>query len=457
MILKASQRSGGKQLALHLLRADENEHVSVHELRGFVSEDLTGAFKEAYASSQGTMCRQFLFSVSLNPPQDKQVAVETFENAINRIEEKNGLSGHARAIVFHEKEGRRHAHAVWFRIDGETMTAKNLPYFKTKLRDLSREIYLEQGWQLPKGLMNSKERDPRNFTLAEWQQSKREGVHTKDLKEMMADCWAASDSRKAFARALEERGMMLAKGDRRGHVAVTHTGNILSVARYAGQKTKDVQARLGTSDDLPSADEAKAQLAQQMHHTIKQHLNDAKIHYCQQMTPLERERQSMTTAHRNERATLANKQQVRWQEESQARTARLSKGLPGLWQRITGAYAKIRTQNEREAHASLQRDRDQQQQLVWAQLTERQDLQRRIQAVRRQHAGLLLKLREDKQHYRAATREAEQKLAHLFQKGSGLERRTQVQQLPSREERLERLKSRSSRQPRASRGPEHER
>ena len=31
MILKASQRAGGKQLARHLLKTDENEHVEVHD------------------------------------------------------------------------------------------------------------------------------------------------------------------------------------------------------------------------------------------------------------------------------------------------------------------------------------------------------------------------------------------------------------------------------------------
>jgi hypothetical protein len=68
MILKGSQRAGGRQLAAHLLRADENEHVEVHELRGFVAEDLDGAFAEAYAASKGTRAKQFLFSLSLNPP-----------------------------------------------------------------------------------------------------------------------------------------------------------------------------------------------------------------------------------------------------------------------------------------------------------------------------------------------------------------------------------------------------
>jgi hypothetical protein len=63
MILKASQRSGAKQLGTHLLRTDENEHVELHEISGFVSETLQGAMQEAYALSKGTKCKQFLFSV----------------------------------------------------------------------------------------------------------------------------------------------------------------------------------------------------------------------------------------------------------------------------------------------------------------------------------------------------------------------------------------------------------
>lgn len=42
MILNASQRGGGMQLAVHLLKA-ENEHVEVHEIRGFVAPDLKEA------------------------------------------------------------------------------------------------------------------------------------------------------------------------------------------------------------------------------------------------------------------------------------------------------------------------------------------------------------------------------------------------------------------------------
>lgn len=53
MILKGSQRSGAKPLAVHLLNERDNDHVTVFELRGFVASDLMGAFREAEANLEG--------------------------------------------------------------------------------------------------------------------------------------------------------------------------------------------------------------------------------------------------------------------------------------------------------------------------------------------------------------------------------------------------------------------
>ena len=81
MILVGNQRGGGKQLALHLLK-EENDHVHVHELRGFVAQDLRGALNEAYAVSRGTRCKQYLFSLSLNPPSSAEVGTVFFTAAV---------------------------------------------------------------------------------------------------------------------------------------------------------------------------------------------------------------------------------------------------------------------------------------------------------------------------------------------------------------------------------------
>jgi len=151
MILVGNQRGGAKDLARHLM-SPENDHVHVEEIRGFVSDNLNGALSEAYAVSRGTRCKQYLFSLSLNPPLDADVSTADFIAAIDRVERDIGLEGQPRAIVFHEKEGpngqRRHAHAVWSRIDPETMTARNLSWHKNKLQDVSRDLYREHGWRM---------------------------------------------------------------------------------------------------------------------------------------------------------------------------------------------------------------------------------------------------------------------------------------------------------------------
>ena len=60
--------------------------------------------------------------------------------------------GQPRAVVFREKDGRRHAHVVWSRIDAGKMKAINLPRFKLKLRDVSPQLYMDHGWQMPRGM-----------------------------------------------------------------------------------------------------------------------------------------------------------------------------------------------------------------------------------------------------------------------------------------------------------------
>lgn len=78
MILKAKERGGGKQLGQYLLKEDTNEHVEVHELRGFMSEDLPSALGEIDAISRGTRAKKPLFSLSLNPPPNEEVSTQLF-------------------------------------------------------------------------------------------------------------------------------------------------------------------------------------------------------------------------------------------------------------------------------------------------------------------------------------------------------------------------------------------
>jgi len=303
MILVRNQRGGAKNLATHLLK-EENEHVEVHEVHGFASQNLTAALKEADAISRATRCKQFLFSLSLNPPPNENVPIEAFEDAIERVEARLGLSGQLRAIVFHKKEGRRHCHTVWSRIESEEMKAVPLPFTKRKLQEIARELYLEHGWTMPRGLTVSQERDPRNFTLAEWQQAKRAGQNPRTVKAAFQDAWAISDSRAAFINALEERGLKAAHGDRRGFVAVDCQGEIYAIAKWAGVKTKQVRNRHGDESTLPGVEDVKKQIAQEMLTTMHRLSKKLDPQGLERQTQFEKRRQELITRQRAEHGVL---------------------------------------------------------------------------------------------------------------------------------------------------------
>lgn len=377
------------------MRTDDNEHVHLHELRGFSSDNLKGAFKEAEAISRGTKCRQYLFSLSLSPPALERASVDVFEHVIDRIEEKLGLSGQPRAIVFHEKEGRRHAHCVWSRIDAETMTARQLSFFKTKLMDVSRNLYLEMGWTMPRGLENPAERNPTNFSLAEWQQAKRQGLDPRWLKQALQECWKRSDNRQAFEFSLKERGLFLAKGDKRSFVVLDHNGEIHSLPRMLDLKTKDVGLRLGDGGNLASVDTTNKMIGERMTPAIRRHIDASRNMFRERSDMLGRQKSAITQAHREARRNLDSCQNTEWERETCARAARLPKGLRGLWYRIIGKYQETSRQNETEAQHTRDRQSNEREVLVHNQLKERETLQAKFKELRQEQAKLLLDLRRD--------------------------------------------------------------
>lgn len=402
MILKASTRSDPVALGRHLTNEQDNDHVEPHEVRGFISDDVMSAMRELHGVSQGIRSRQPIFSVSLSPPPTERVGIEVFERAIDEIERRNGLTDQPRIVIFHEKEGRRHAHAVWSRVNVDTMTAIPLPHFKSKLRDLSREIYLEQQWQVPRGLIDKRDRNPANYDLALYQQAKREGIDPKQIKLAAKEAWAISDSRVAIEKALQERGLYLARGDRRSHVIMTWRGQVMALARQLDLKTKHVRARLGNADQVRSIEETRAHVAATRGPMLERLIGEADRREAERMQPLEAHRLAMKHAHSKERRRMDAGIAARQDAERRERSERLRKGLSGLLDRLTGRHEQVRAQNEREAlqamrrdraqRQALRRDRAQRQAMIDAQLDERATLQVERNRVRRAHGEKVAEL-----------------------------------------------------------------
>lgn len=381
MILKGSQRAGALGLAAHLLNGHDNEHVELHEIRNFVADDLRGALQEARAISSGTRCKQFLFSLALSPPPKVNAPTELFEDALNRIEARLGLEGQPRVVVFHEKQGRRHAHCVWSRIDSKEMKAINLPYFKTRLMEVSKELYLEQGWKMPLGMLDRTQRNPLNYTREQWEQAKRRNDSPQAIKRALLECWAVSDNRNAFQSALERQGYYLAQGDRRGYVAVDWRGEVYSLSRWVDVPSKALKAKLGAPETLPSVAQTKAELDEKLAVHVRTVVASIRSRYDDQLKPTVTHRMEMTARHRKERTDLTVVQQDRWQHECIERNKRVRKGFFGLIDRFTGNRYRTLHENEALAFQAHLRDQKQREDLINRQLQER-GLQHRIDRLR---------------------------------------------------------------------------
>ncbi|MGH1470870.1 MAG: relaxase/mobilization nuclease domain-containing protein [Cellvibrionaceae bacterium] len=379
MLLKGNQRGGGRQMALHLLNGMDNEHVSIHEVRGFIASDVLGALNEAYALSKGTKCKQFMYSLSLNPPREEKVGIETFEAAIEKIEKELGLDGQARVVVFHEKNGRRHAHCVWSRIDTEEMKAVNMSNDRRKLNSLSKSLYLEHGWKLPEGFLDKSKKNPLNFTREEWEQAKRIGRKASDIKRELQECWAISDTKKTFENALEERGYYLARGDRGGFVVIDIYGEIYPLnKKKIGKVKKEIAAKLGDPEKLDDIETVKKQINEKITALFKSYTNELYENHKKQIKPLKDEKTELKSKHEKQRQKLRVYIHKRWQREELERNKNIRKGFKGLWDKINGRYWKVRKFNEVQTRKCRVRDRDQLEELFFKQMAEKLELEARI-------------------------------------------------------------------------------
>lgn len=348
MILKASQRGGDAALAVHLLNADDNEQVEIHAINGFMSNDVAGAFQEIRAAASATNCKQYMLSLSLSPPEEASVSDDDFEQAIRQSMKRLGLSGQPHVIIFHEKHARRHAHLVVSRIDAKSMKAINLSFFKDKLCALSRELFLNHGWQVPQGHVDRKLSDPLNYSLEEYQVAKRAKRDPQEVKATLKDSWAQSDSKASFEAALNEAGFQLCRGDRRGFVAIDSDRKVYSLSRWLNIKSTDLKARLGAPEHLQSIEDGliSFQTSDAKNGLIDSFKTEAKVPdpmvflLDKQIIELEIQKNELIRTHRKARALLNEKQESQRLNEMK-RFKQSNSSLRRLWQWAVGRRAEL--------------------------------------------------------------------------------------------------------------------
>ena len=268
MIIKGKSRAGPSSLAAHLGNAEKNERVQLVETRFTVAQDLRGALIEMDAVAAGTRCEKPLYHAAISPEPPHRLTPEQRIEAVDELERKLGLEGHARAVVLHEKMGREHLHVVWSRIDLETMTAVHDGHNYRRHEEVARE--LERRFDQPRvqgahaereGPDGKVKRPDRTPSRAELRQEERTGIKGKAVKEQVSAIFRSSDGPQAFKAALEENGYQLAQGDRRDFVILDWAGGIHSLAkRIDGVRTAELREFMSPIDraSLPTTEEARA-------------------------------------------------------------------------------------------------------------------------------------------------------------------------------------------------------
>lgn len=263
MIIKGTSCAGASRLAAHLNRTDTNERTEVKEIRGVAADDLAGALREMEAVAVGTRATKPFYHGSINTRDGEQLTSEQRALAIDRLEAALGLTGQARVVVIHEKEGREHCHIVWSRIDFDRMTAISDSHNYRKHEEVARSLEREFGLQRVQGAhieRDGTDRPKRTPSHSEMLQAERTGVGTQQAKDLMTGVWTATRTGKEFQAVLEDKGWILARGDRRDFVAIDPTGGVHSIARRIDSaKAADVRLRFADIDPqgLASVTEAK--------------------------------------------------------------------------------------------------------------------------------------------------------------------------------------------------------
>jgi Ti-type conjugative transfer relaxase TraA len=263
MIAKGNAHNDGAKLATYMTTGKKDERAMRWELRGFASDDIREAFRSVHVMADALpQCEQPFFHVQVRNPNGEQLTRKQWDRVANRIEAKLGLTDQPRAIAFHEDldTGHEHMHIAWSRIDEETLKAIPLPFYKLRLKEVCRELEIELG-------LTRVTNERRGLAMAplraEYEQARRLGVDIHEIRASIRDCWEHSDNGRSFNAALNEKGLTLARGERRDFIVIDAAGGMHALGkRILGQTAGEVRDRIADIDrqKIPTVDQALAQL-----------------------------------------------------------------------------------------------------------------------------------------------------------------------------------------------------
>ena len=258
MIIKGGAAGNIGFWSRHLLRDDTNDEVRLVDISGLMADNLPAALREMQAIARQSRSRgNFMYQANINPRHDEELTPAQWTKAVERLEKNLNLAGHQRIIVEHVKNGRRHRHAIWNRVDVETLKVTDIKDNYAVHARTARE--LEQMFGL-RPTPSERRKDKSAERLWERRAEERSGISREQISEDLTRIWSETTTGRAFREAIELAGYILARGDRRDFCVVDAAGTAHSLARrLKGVSVEEIRTRMADIDkaSLPSVAEAR--------------------------------------------------------------------------------------------------------------------------------------------------------------------------------------------------------
>jgi hypothetical protein len=216
MIINGGSRRNGAFFAKHLTNGDNNERVTLCEMRNLAATNIPDAFREMEAVAMGTLCENYFYHANINPTENEVLTSEQWTIAVDTLERHLALDGHARFVVEHQKKGRTHRHVIWLRVSVSTMRAAVMADDFAKHQAASRELEEAFGLKPVESVLGpGRSENPRPARRPKtWEtfRGQKSGIDpiamTRTLSRLYHECADGS----AFAAALAEHGLTLVRG-----------------------------------------------------------------------------------------------------------------------------------------------------------------------------------------------------------------------------------------------------
>jgi hypothetical protein len=235
MIINGGSRRNAQFFAKHLANAHENERVTLCEIRNLASVSIAESLREMEAIAMGTRCENYFYHANINPLSKETLTPAQWSRAVDVLEQKLCLTGHARFIVEHEKKGRVHRHVVWLRIDVNRMRAVEMTDDYERHQATARQLEQEFGLKEGKSVLGAQkvkgERPARRPKPWETFRGHKSGLDPHLMTQAITALFHGSGDGKEFAARLREYGYRLVRGDRRDFCIMDPAGHKHSLAR----------------------------------------------------------------------------------------------------------------------------------------------------------------------------------------------------------------------------------